>query len=114
MLRFLTSGESHGPALVTILDGFPAGLEVDIEAINQELGRRQQGYGRGARQKIETDSVEVIGGIRHGITSGAPLSFVIRNRDWDNWKHVMSVSRPDIKSTEVVEQLAKKRITRFR
>jgi chorismate synthase len=114
MLRFLTSGESHGPTLVAILDGVPSGLAVDVERLNEELRRRQQGYGRGARQKIETDSAEFVGGLRHGITSGAPLGILVRNRDWDNWRHVMSVEPIDMQSAEVKEQLAKKAITRFR
>jgi chorismate synthase len=114
MLRFLTSGESHGPTLVAILDGVPAGLQVNVERINAELRRRQQGYGRGARQKIETDSAEFVGGVRHGITSGAPLAILVRNRDWDNWRHVMSIEPVDFKSTEVKEQLHKKAIERFR
>jgi chorismate synthase len=114
MLRFLTSGESHGPALVAILDGFPAGLQLNTDSVNEQLRLRQQGYGRGARQKIETDQAEFIGGVRHGITTGAPISIMIRNRDWDNWKHVMSVSKPDLNLPEVTEQLDKKSISRFR
>jgi chorismate synthase len=114
MLRFLTSGESHGPTLVAILDGVPAGLRVDIEKINSELRRRQQGYGRGARQKIETDSAEFVGGVRHGITTGAPLAIMVRNRDWDNWRHVMSIEPVDFNAPEVKEQLNKKAIGRFR
>ncbi|HEY9790556.1 MAG TPA: chorismate synthase [Candidatus Obscuribacterales bacterium] len=114
MLRFLTSGESHGPTLVAILDGVPAGLRLDLEQINSELRRRQQGYGRGARQKIETDSAEFVGGIRHGITTGAPLAIMVRNRDWDNWRHVMSIEPVDFDAPEVKEQLNKKAIGRFR
>ncbi len=113
-LRFLTSGESHGPALVAILDGFPAGLAVDLEKLNHELWRRQQGYGRGSRQKIETDKVEVVGGVRHGITSGAPIALYIRNKDWDNWKHVMSSEAIDPLQPEARQQLEKKAISRFR
>ena len=114
MLRFLTSGESHGPTLVAILDGVPAGLVIDIERINAELRKRQQGYGRGARQKIETDSAEFVGGVRHGKTTGAPVAILVRNRDWDNWRHVMSIEAVDFNSAEVKEQIAKKAITRFR
>jgi chorismate synthase len=114
MLRFLTSGESHGPMLVAILDGIPAGLPLNIDEINEEMGRRQQGYGRGARQKIEQDKAEITGGVRHGITSGAPLGITVTNRDWDNWQHVMSVLDVDRLQPEVKEQLAKKAIARFR
>lgn len=114
MLRFLTSGESHGQTLVAILDGMPAGLSVDIEAVNEELRRRQQGYGRGARQKIETDAAEFVGGIRQGTTTGAPIAILVRNRDWDNWRHVMSVTAVDFGAPEVREQVQKKEIARFR
>jgi chorismate synthase len=74
MLRFLTSGESHGQTLVAILDGMPAGLQIDLDRVNEELRRRQQGYGRGARQKIETDTADIVGGVRHGVTTGAPIA----------------------------------------
>jgi len=82
VVRYLTAGESHGKALVAILDGFPAGLRVDVEAINAELRRRQGGYGRGARQKIETDEVEILAGTWHGVTIGSPIALLIRNRDY--------------------------------
>ncbi len=114
MLRFLTCGESHGSCLTVIVDGLPAGLPIDVSRINKELARRQQGYGRGSRQKIERDEVEVTGGIRHGITTGAPVGMIIKNRDWDNWRHVMSVTPVDLKDEEVREQLAKKSIVQFR
>jgi chorismate synthase len=114
MLRFLTSGESHGQTLVAILDGLPAGLRLDLAAVNAEMARRQQGYGRGARQKIEADSAEIVGGIRHGITTGAPLSLLVRNRDWDNWRHVMSIGEVDFKDPEVEKQVKSKAIARFR
>lgn len=114
MLRFLTSGESHGPALVAILDGVPAGLPIDIDAVNAELARRQKGYGRGARQKIETDTAEILGGVRHGITSGAPISIMVRNRDHDNWRHVMSIAQIKVDEPDVAEQIEKKKIGRFR
>jgi chorismate synthase len=113
-LRFLTSGESHGPALIAILDGIPAGLPVDIDRLNHELWRRQQGYGRGSRQKIETDKVEIVGGVRHGITSGAPLGLSIKNRDWENWRHVMSAEAIDPLCPDAAQQLEKRAITRFR
>lgn len=114
MLRFLTAGESHGPGLVVILDRMPAGLELNLDRVNEELWRRQQGYGRGNRQKIETDQVESLGGIRHGITSGAPIALLIRNKDWENWEHVMSSRAVDPSMPEVQAQLGKKSITRFR
>jgi len=86
MLRFLTAGESHGPCLTAIVEGLPAGLEVDIEAINRDLARRQGGYGRGGRMEIERDRVEVLGGVIAGRTTGAPVALRIINRDWDNWR----------------------------
>jgi chorismate synthase len=91
MLRFLTSGESHGQALVTILEGLPAGLTIDFEAITLELRRRQGGYGRGRRMVIESDRAEVLSGIRRGRTTGAPVSLLVRNKDWENWQNTMHV-----------------------
>jgi len=91
LFRFLTAGESHGPALTTIIEGVPAGLQVVAEPINAQLKRRQGGYGRGARQKIETDTVEFLSGIRFGRTLGSPITMVVRNRDWANWTTKMSV-----------------------
>ena len=90
MLRFLTAGESHGPALSVVVEGLPAGLSVDMEALTSDLRRRQGGYGRGGRMKIETDSVEVLSGVRHGRTLGSPVTLQIRNRDFENWRDVMS------------------------
>jgi len=114
MLRFLTSGESHGPALVAVLDGMPAGLSVDMDLINAEMIRRQKGYGRGARQKIETDTANILSGVRHGVTTGAPIAMLIANRDFENWNHVMSVTPIDERSQDVAAQMAKKEIKRFR
>jgi len=91
MLRFLTAGESHGRALVVILEGMPAGLAIDVHRINHELRRRQGGYGRGRRMKIESDEVELLSGVRRGETIGGPIAMTIRNRDWANWQHTMSV-----------------------
>lgn len=91
MLRFLTAGESHGPALVVVIEGIPAGLGLDVGAIDHQLWRRQQGYGRGQRMKIERDLVEVLAGVRRGETLGSPISLLIRNRDWKNWQRTMSV-----------------------
>jgi chorismate synthase len=90
MLRFLTAGESHGQMLTVILDGVPAGLALDLEAITRELRRRQGGYGRGARMNIESDAPVVTGGVRRGLTTGAPVSMTIANRDWVNWAFTMS------------------------
>lgn len=88
--RFTTAGESHGKALVSIIEGLPAGLPVDIAAIDHELWRRQQGYGRGGRMKIEKDEVEVISGIRHGKTLGSPVALMINNKDFVHWQDIMS------------------------
>jgi chorismate synthase len=89
MLRFLTAGESHGPTLVVTVDGMPAGLTLDIDALNAQLKRRQGGYGRGRRMQIESDRAEIIAGVRHGLTTGAPIAMLIRNRDWVNWQQTM-------------------------
>jgi chorismate synthase len=94
-LRLTTAGESHGPALVAILEGLPAGLVLDREAIDADLRRRQQGYGRSPRQEIEADEVEVLAGLRHGRTLGTPLALVVRNRDHENWKWGMSPWAPE-------------------
>ena len=93
MLRFLTAGESHGQALVMTLDGMPAGLELDVDALNAQLRRRQGGYGRGRRMEIESDRAEVLSGVRHGVTTGAPIALLIRNRDWVNWQQTMYPER---------------------
>ena len=89
--KFTTAGESHGKALVAIVEGVPAGLDIDIAAINYELWRRQQGYGRGGRMKIEKDEVEILSGVRHGKTLGSPIALTIRNDDFVHWEDVMSV-----------------------
>ena len=91
MLRFLTAGESHGQALVVTVDGMPAGLQLDVAALNEQLRRRQGGYGRGRRMAIESDQAEILAGIRHGRTTGAPIALLIRNRDWVNWQQTMYV-----------------------
>jgi chorismate synthase len=93
MLRFLSAGESHGQALVITLDGMPAGLDIDIDALNAQLRRRQGGYGRGRRMAIESDRAEILAGVRRGKTTGAPVAMLIRNRDWVNWQHTMHVER---------------------
>ena len=86
MLRFLTAGESHGPCLTVVVEGLPAGWPVDMDEINRHLARRQKGYGRGGRMKIEKDRAEVRSGIRWGETLGSPVTLVIENRDWANWE----------------------------
>ncbi len=91
MLRFLTAGESHGQALVTILEGMPAGLPIDFDAITTELRRRQTGYGRGRRMAIESDRAEILSGVRHGLTTGGPIGLLIPNKDWENWQRTMAV-----------------------
>src|ERR1044071_10483126 len=91
MLRFLTAGESHGQALVATIDGLPAGLTLDIDALNAQLRRRQGGYGRGRRMQIESDRAEILSGVRHGVTTGGPIALLIRNRDWVNWQQTMYV-----------------------
>src|SRR5687767_5762457 len=93
--KFTTAGESHGPALVVIIEGVPAGLPIDIAAIDHELWRRQQGYGRGGRMKIETDTVEILSGIRHGKTLGSPIALTVGNKDFVHWEDVMSVTEPE-------------------
>lgn len=89
--RFLTAGESHGPALGATIEGVPAGLALTEDAIAIDLARRQKGYGRGARQTIEQDRAEILGGVRHGRTLGSPILLLVRNRDWENWTRVMQV-----------------------
>jgi chorismate synthase len=105
-LELVTAGESHGPALVAVLTGLPAGLRLDRAAIDEDLGRRRQGYGRSPRQQLEHDEVEVVAGLRHGATLGTPLALVIRNRDHENWAWGMSPwppeGKPSGKGTEPV------------
>src|SRR5262250_1270314 len=91
MLRFLTAGESHGKALVTIIEGMPAGLAIDFDAVTADLRRRQTGYGRGRRMLIESDRAEALSGVRHGETTGGPIALLIPNKDWENWQRTMYV-----------------------
>src|SRR3954464_7532859 len=93
--RFTTAGESHGKALVAVIEGVPAGLPIDIAAINHELWRRQQGYGRGGRMKIETDTVEILSGVRHAHALGSPIALTIENKDFVHWQQVMSAEAID-------------------
>lgn len=108
MLRFETAGESHGECLVATLTGLPSGVPVSIPDINRELWRRQQGFGRGGRMKIETDTVHIVSGVRHSITIGAPIAMIIENRDWKNWTEILPVeAAPD-------SEEKKKKLTRPR
>lgn len=106
IFRFTTAGESHGKALMAVIEGIPAGLAIDIDFINLQLWRRQQGYGRGHRMKIESDKVEIISGVRHGFAIGSPIALVIENKDFTNWQDVMSV--------QAVENLDEKRARRVK
>ncbi|MFL5449979.1 MAG: chorismate synthase [Gemmatimonadales bacterium] len=109
MLRFTTAGESHGKALVTIVEGLPAGLPVAAEWVDRELARRMQGYGRGARMKIERDQIEWLAGLRAGETLGSPVAMLIPNRDWTNWEDVMAHEPAD-----QIGELRRRRVTRPR
>jgi chorismate synthase len=109
MLRFTTAGESHGKALVTIVEGLPAGLPVSAEWVDHELARRMQGYGRGARMKIERDHIEWLSGVRAGETLGSPVAMLIPNRDWANWEDVMAYE-----SSDPPGELRRRRVTRPR
>src|SRR5271155_6049249 len=91
MLRFETAGESHGECLVATLTGLPAQIPISIEAIDRELWRRQQGYGRGGRMKIETDRAHIVSGVRHSKTIGSPIAIIIENKDWKNWTEALPV-----------------------
>ena len=95
MIRFSTAGESHGEALIALISGLPAGVPVDLDFVNRELWRRQQGYGRGGRMKIETDKAHVLSGVRHGKTIGSPIAIEIVNRDWKNWEEKLPVAAGD-------------------
>lgn len=95
VFRFLTAGESHGKCLTAIIEGIPAGFEIDIDFINSELKRRQGGYGRGERMKIEADTVEITSGVRFGKTIGSPVTLVIQNKDYENWQKIMSSCEND-------------------
>jgi chorismate synthase len=96
MLRFTTAGESHGRALVAIIEGLPAGVPIDQQLLDRELRRRQLGYGRGGRMKIEQDHAEIINGVRHGLTLGSPVTLMIENKDWQNWTAVMAAEVREI------------------
>ena len=91
MLRFETAGESHGECLLATLTGLPAGIAVSLEAVDRELWRRQQGYGRGGRMKIERDTAHILSGVRHGKTIASPIAVLLENRDWKNWQEQLPV-----------------------
>src|SRR5262249_18008379 len=95
MLRYFTAGESHGEALVAFLSGLPAGLKIDEAFVDRDLWRRQQGYGRGGRMKIETDKAHILSGVHHGITIGSPIAVLLENKDWKNWQESLPVSEGD-------------------
>lgn len=90
-IRYLTAGETHGPQLTAIIEGLPSGLELDFEALNFQLARRQKGYGRGRRMQIEKDTADIVGGVRHGYTTGAPVAMVVVNNDWKHWTKIMNI-----------------------
>jgi chorismate synthase len=104
--RFLTAGESHGPALGVTIEGVPAGLPLTAETLAVDLARRQKGYGRGARQAIEQDRAEILGGVRHGTTLGSPILLLVRNRDWENWTQVMAVEPLDDEAAAALRDAA--------
>jgi chorismate synthase len=95
LFRYLTAGESHGPQLTAIIEGMPSGVRLEETPVNQDLARRQQGYGRGGRMRIETDQVRIMSGVRWGITIGSPVTLVVENRDWENWHQKMSPAAAD-------------------
>lgn len=101
MLRYLTAGESHGPALTAVVEGLPAGLSVTAEYLNTQLARRQAGYGRGGRMHIEKDQVQILSGIRNGFTLGSPVTLQVANRDWENWQSIMHPEKADITQRQV-------------
>ncbi len=90
-VRYLTAGETHGPQLTAIIEGFPSNINIDFEAVNFQLARRQKGYGRGRRMQIEKDTANIVGGVRHGKTTGAPIALVVENNDWKHWTSVMNI-----------------------
>ncbi len=113
-LRFLTAGESHGKSLCAIIEGMVSGLEIDIQKINEELKRRQTGKGRGGRMLIETDTVEILSGIRFSKTTGAPISLLINNKDFENWTIPMSVEKVDLSDPDIRMSVEQRTITNVR
>ena len=102
ILRLMTAGESHGPMLISILEGLPAGVPIEITKIDADLKRRMGGYGRGKRMKIEDDQARIVGGVRHGQTLGSPIAYFIEIKDWPNWQHVRVAEGPAAQHTVVV------------
>ena len=109
-MRYLTAGESHGPQLTTILEGLPAGMPLEASDINNELARRQKGYGRGRRMQIEKDTAEIVSGVRHGQTLGSPIALVVKNNDWKHWTKIMGIEA----LVEGQEDEIKRKVTRAR
>lgn len=106
-MRYLTAGESHGPQLTAIIEGIPSNMAISLEKVNEQLQRRQKGHGRGRRMQIEKDQVKILSGVRHGYTTGAPITLVVENNDWTHWKEIMSVE-------PVAENADRRRIARPR
>ena len=106
--RFLTSGESHGKCLTAIIEGVPAGFRIKQSIINEDLARRQVGYGRGGRMKIEHDTVEIKSGVRFGKTTGAPICLEIKNKDYENWQDVMNTEHLDYPAQETIKKNRRK------
>jgi chorismate synthase len=109
-IRYLTAGESHGPQLTTILEGLPAGMPLEAADINEELARRQKGYGRGRRMQIEKDTAEIVSGVRHGYTLGSPIALVVKNNDWKHWTNIMGVEAVEAGQEDEI----KRKVTRAR
>ncbi len=113
-MKYLTSGESHGKCLNAIIEGLPSGFEISEEFINNELAKRQIGYGRGGRMKIESDRVEIKSGVRFGKTLGSPVCIEIKNKDFENWQNVMSATPVDLTDEKIAQEIAQKTITKPR
>ncbi len=113
-LRFLTSGESHGKCLNAIIEGVPAGINIDKNFINNELKRRQVGFGRGGRMLIETDTIEIKSGVRHGKSIASPISLEIKNKDWENWQIAMNDEPQNLEDKEIAQIIESKKITKLR
>lgn len=113
IFRFLTAGESHGKCLNTIIEGVPSGIRIDVDFINNELAKRQTGYGRGGRMKIEKDTVEILSGVRHGFSIGSPICLEIKNKDWENWVIPMNTEPVD-QTAENINLINSKKITNVR
>ena len=109
--RFLTSGESHGKCLTAIIEGVPAGFRIKTSIINEDLARRQVGYGRGGRMKIEHDTVEIKSGVRFGKSTGAPICLEVKNKDYENWSDVMNTEHQDYPAQETLKKIEEKSFT---